>query len=370
MARDAYESDTGERDTPECHHFLTKTPVERTVLVPLGHSQRVLNRRCRAIVRIVYDGGWNLGAIAKIFGVSRMSIQRCVQDPKRDEVENDYDYAGEDYRKNFPPRTVRGASQQAEESMDEKEESSTEEKVDLSASTAIPKRTVKKPRLYSSPPSSPEPEMPAFKVSPPQRAKRSTGKPRPTTPAASLSAFLTYTLALDGIVNLTTTAHLALFHARGFTVPHLHAIAQWNKADVSETLHRLLSNKVDGHVHLDAFEVVMLEVSIARLRTNAERPATSFPNINTAPSLPTFLVNVHGFDLSAHIPLFLAAGFTLDRLRALSSLRLTASLAVLYEALARSLQRGSFLVDSQAQMGMSPLEIIALEFALRAAAPM
>ncbi|KAJ7065775.1 hypothetical protein C8F01DRAFT_752192 [Mycena amicta] len=362
MARDAYESDTGERDNPECHHFLTKTTVERRIA--LSGSAKRLNRRGRAIARIMYHRGWSFEAIGEIFGVAAKTIWRCVQvPPGTDEVENDYDYAGEEFREKFGPRV--GREEQVKEESTDEERTSSKRKLE-SGAPSVNRRTVKKPRLSSSPLSSPEPESQAPKVPLPQRAKRSTGKPRPTAPAASLSAFLKYTLALEDVVDLTTPAHLALFEARGFTVPHLQAMAQWTEGEVSEALRRLLSNKVDDHIHLDVFEVVMLEVSMGRLRANAESATSSSPNIHTTPSLPAFLANVHSFNLSPHLPLFLAAGFTLDRLRALSGL--TASLAVVYEALARSLQRGSSLVDSQTQMGLSPLEIIALEFALRAAA--
>ncbi|KAJ7064040.1 hypothetical protein C8F01DRAFT_1130153 [Mycena amicta] len=371
MPQDAYDSDTGERDTPNCNNFLTKTPVEKKIGVPYGGGRKALNRKCRAIARIVYSHGWSHKAIGTIFGVNPRVIRRCVDEGVRkghhpkEEVENDYYYAGEEFREKFPPVVVgtgtRMQKKKKDDDSDDEPEGTTSAKRKRRATPT--RRTVKKPRLSSSPLSSPEPEPEA--VVPTQTSPSTSVLTEAPETSESISEFLQSTLALEGIVQLTTPAHIALFEARGFTAAYLHAMAQWWTDDeISEALRRLLSIQIAGdeHVHLDVFEIVMLEIAMRKLRdSNSQTTSGSVTNVHTALSLPDFLSNLQGLDLSLHLTLFLANGMTLDRLRTLSRMS-AASPAVVYEALARSLQRGSSLVDSQ---GLSPLEIIALELVLR-----
>ncbi|KAJ7055578.1 hypothetical protein C8F01DRAFT_1158662 [Mycena amicta] len=103
-ADDDYESDTGERDTPTCAHFLQDRPVDK--FINIGH-RRVLNRAGRATVRIVAAHGWDPLDIARIFGEPPNSIRRAIDNisnPPRDNVWKDYDYVDADFRLHFPPK--------------------------------------------------------------------------------------------------------------------------------------------------------------------------------------------------------------------------------------------------------------------------
>ncbi|KAJ7066675.1 hypothetical protein C8F01DRAFT_1080164 [Mycena amicta] len=72
--------------------------------LPKDHPRLKLNRKGHAIARITHANGIGTHAdIARIFGVSKELIQNIVAGhwSTRDETENDYTYAGEDFRVHF-----------------------------------------------------------------------------------------------------------------------------------------------------------------------------------------------------------------------------------------------------------------------------
>ncbi|KAJ7058353.1 hypothetical protein C8F01DRAFT_1303855 [Mycena amicta] len=99
--------DDSPRDTPTCDDFLSNTPMQQTMVVHRHH--RALNRKGRAIARIVRAHGWCPLAIARIFRVSETTICRCVQPGQielyypEDLQGDDYEYAGGEFREQFPP---------------------------------------------------------------------------------------------------------------------------------------------------------------------------------------------------------------------------------------------------------------------------
>ncbi|KAJ7056089.1 hypothetical protein C8F01DRAFT_1312119 [Mycena amicta] len=466
MTRDAYESDTGERDTPTCQNFLTKTSVQKVIVLSRG-PRKALNRKCRAIARIMFSHGWNTQALSRIFGVSWKTMHRCTEDPTyhtRDEVENDYDYAGPEFREHFAPieddleaesedelqtndsrkrktRPTSGRQHPAKKprlkslvSSSPGSESSTPEVSEISPSSPIPSA-----HLHSSPsldPQSTHSSLSRIVSSPsvelPQPAKPSTGRlislaavrlphlsramPSPvlsttmqrarwresesssldrtsphtnsepsspipgriislplvqsahsvnaTLPSALAEAdvqqLLWATLPRQAALRLTSSAHLALFAARGFTVDRLQAMAQWSESEVSEAFHRLLLAKcTGGHIVLDAVELEILKTAVTIRKLQIRQK-----NTKSFPSAPLAHITHTALNLAA----FLTNSVTLEWLRVLSSLPSSAAVE-LYGILARSLQKGSPLLanacGADSDAGMSPLEIIALEFSLR-----
>ncbi|KAF7314807.1 hypothetical protein MKEN_00955100 [Mycena kentingensis (nom. inval.)] len=333
MPRDAYESDTGERDVPTPENFRTKTAVEPTIASSLLPTQRRMNRKLRAIARIVVSHKMPLGEVARICGIGRSTINNAVKPAylkeryPRDELANDYDYAGEEWKKAFPP--VENYLKALESRHFKHKTGSKRRKNDLSSEDG---------------------GKPVFLAAP---AAATTAPPvsNPSRLEIFLRTSFSDTLALH------TPAHVALFQSRGFTIEAFQAIASWSESEMSETVRRLLQQRKGGDGGLDICEVIVLEMGFRKLRTltTVKTPKSS---LHTSTSLPIFLSDVHGFNLFAHVPLFIANGFGLERLRVLATRP-----DDLYEILSRGLQQGSSLVVPSSA-GLSQLEFIALTFAM------
>ncbi|KAJ7609892.1 hypothetical protein FB45DRAFT_1066454, partial [Roridomyces roridus] len=120
-----YESDSGERDNPTVAHFENFRPVKRTIQIPAGH--RALNREGRAICRIMTAHGWEPEVIGKIFGEGTRVISRAVRNEffPADDVRDDYDHVGEDFKQVYPPR--KDLDSDGSPSFDSDDESSSDE---------------------------------------------------------------------------------------------------------------------------------------------------------------------------------------------------------------------------------------------------
>ncbi|KAF7345134.1 hypothetical protein MSAN_01889500 [Mycena sanguinolenta] len=102
VAEPGYESDSGARDIPTLTNFETVTPVTVVHGNPQrGGNRKVLNRRGRAICRIMAAHGWSYRAIAYIFRISESSVSRAAENqfykPPRDRVEEDLERAGTEF---------------------------------------------------------------------------------------------------------------------------------------------------------------------------------------------------------------------------------------------------------------------------------
>ncbi|KAF7300412.1 F-box domain-containing protein [Mycena chlorophos] len=347
MPADAYESDTDERPTPTYANFANNEPIAKVTRVLGGRHARALNRKGRAIARIAYTNGWTLAAISRVFNVGTPSITNCVHlhlqkhYHPHDEPANDAYYAGDEFAGAFPEPPKRGRKRKsAGVRVDESEFAVKTESFSVSTSAA---RDTTEPQ---GPPSLPVPSIPtatALQVS---------------VVPNDLDAFFQSIPALS-VVALTPDRS-ALFVARGFTAAYLRIMgAQWPPAEICDVVNRLLSHPVDSHGCLDPFEMTLLKVGLETLRKDGDSPPAS--KLSTVSTLPELLVSVHGFDLSVHLPYFVAQGFTLAHLQELARIAPTAPAAV-YEVLSQALQRGW----NEKLVGLSPLEVIALEFCLRA----
>ncbi|KAF7324144.1 hypothetical protein MKEN_00637000 [Mycena kentingensis (nom. inval.)] len=405
MPHDAYESESDlvERDIPTPQHFKNDTPVERTIF---AHRTRAVNRRGRAICRIMWNSGWDIKDIARIFGVSNVTIDKAVAERKQfyphDEPENDYTYAGDEWMEHFPPDATdddEEEEQPARRVVKKPRFDSDDGEDDTSPNFAV--RSKPLPRKKSKSRSakqtaSPSPQASTSSIprlAPPLPSRRAL--PREPTPDVDLLTFLTQTLSVPAasIGSLTTPARLTYFATLGFTTSTFRAIAQWRDAEKSLALSVLAAppgagaTPDDAAPGLDGFEVILLDVALRPLRsgTPPPPPLAAHPAIRSAKSLKRFLPSVHGLDLSAHLPLFLAQGFTLERLKALGVMYTPAvgassstngrerkkpfPIHELRRILSHGLQRGSVLVGlvngaGAGEMGLSPIELLALEFAL------
>nr|GAT52387.1 predicted protein [Mycena chlorophos] len=329
MPCDEPESDTGERDIPTAKHFLSYRPLTPRIVVP--PSKKCLNRRGRAIARIMSSHDWKTQEIAYIFGVSDHTIRRMLV-PKQDRVENDYDYADGEFRKMFPPMGTykRVGSERAARSRG-------------GSSIADPRPVHKKSRLKISDDESMSLERRHFHH-----------PPRPSfSDSMPLAEFLDKILGLGDLLELTTSAKLARFAEVGLTVNILRTMANWPELQRALALRRLLGNtKSTWLPALDWFEISVLATYLRRIKDNE---ALQTQSIYTAPSLENFLSNVHGLDLSAHSSLFDSRGLTLELLRARPD----------WEPVQLMLMRQVNSPEG-AGSGLSPVELVALEMALRA----
>ncbi|KAJ7692454.1 hypothetical protein B0H17DRAFT_541086 [Mycena rosella] len=168
---------------------------------------------------------------------------------------------------------------------------------------------------------------------------------------------------LKNILTNDLSAHAELLAMQGFTVPRLGVLATWSRSDIGDALGRLLIPSSGGRKGMKAFEVVSLELAIRKLKakTPGSAPPVSsgiLPPNSSAVTLSAFLKNVMGLDLSRHHELLTAQGFDLARLRSTTTWEREDA----QEVLSRTLKADS---AAGGKTGMSALEVVALEFAIR-----
>ncbi|KAJ7779394.1 hypothetical protein DFH07DRAFT_507539 [Mycena maculata] len=168
-------------------------------------------------------------------------------------------------------------------------------------------------------------------------------------------------------MSIDLSAHHALMDAQGFSVPRLGVVATWGREAIQETLSRLLMGSepaAAGRKGMTAMEVITLELAIRKLKGSSlprARPALPPPASNPSHSgttLPAFLKNVMGLDLRAHHELLQAQGFDVARLSGIA----TWDRKNIQELFTRSLTGDGPGVGGR---GMTALEVLALEFAIR-----
>ncbi|KAJ7616519.1 hypothetical protein FB45DRAFT_934402 [Roridomyces roridus] len=444
IADPGYDSDSGRRDIPTCQHFLTKTPMERTISVSGG--KKFLNREGRAICRIVAAHGWSNLEIGHIFQVSHTTVQRAVDNifyNPRDRVEEDYQRVKDpEYKEHFPPVPGAAAIVYASRALSDFDQDDDEEDAERESgsppiyrSNGRPSRAAKdsfyktlggvdepedndSPIRYkrtrgegegsngngsstSTPTKKPRKSEDPCGPHVPRRSNTSIFNGHPThvqsavIPTANVNTTIsspqvpvarlhplprrslpqpTQTLAvfLQDVRGVDLSAHHGLLNAQGFTVPRFQTMAAWPKTLVEEALSRALMGRelvAGGWTPLGALDVVTLEVGIRKIKltpagsnppplTSALPPPTGNSNNNDVITLASFLRNVMGFDLSAHVGLFETQGFDVARLSTMATWE--------PEELQFTVERVLGPAGS-AESPMSAIEMIALEFGLREA---
>ncbi|KAJ6572775.1 hypothetical protein DFH09DRAFT_1362331 [Mycena vulgaris] len=326
MARDTfddsgYESDTGPRDNPRVSNFETNQPVKKGLSgVPHGRGgqTRALNREGRAICRIVHAHGWTSTEIGKIFRVPAKPIRKALQNKYSppDDASDDYKHVDAEFGVKFPPvedLSVEDGAASDEELDDEcipsgsvnkrRRANSKPTEVPIGLlwrsshlyrySSQVSAPTVKKPRYEYTIPhsraysSSPSPAPPVFDSSPLQntpctsksqaRSSLLSSVPPHTLPQAPLPlpsrcppgrspALLAF---LQDVHGLDLSKYHDLFVARGLgDVATLRTMAVWDRAELQETLARLLMGgaaELGGRQGLSALEVISVELAIRAL---------------------------------------------------------------------------------------------------------
>ncbi|KAJ7097362.1 hypothetical protein C8R44DRAFT_812149 [Mycena epipterygia] len=168
-----YESDTGERDNPTCANFERREPVKKLIVV--GGGKKVLNRKGRAICRIVYAHKWSAAAIANIFGISDTSVSRALENTRynpRDNVQEDYAKVDPEFRTKFPPlETPQVFPQRSTIIIDISNDEDKDEVLEAFRSNGRPERAAKLNFYSKMLESSPDPKCPqAPSTMPPKRS--------------------------------------------------------------------------------------------------------------------------------------------------------------------------------------------------------
>ncbi|KAJ7108303.1 hypothetical protein C8R44DRAFT_744244 [Mycena epipterygia] len=374
-----YESDTGERDNPTCANFERREPVKKLIVV--GWGKKVLNRKGRAICRIVYAHKWSPAAIANIFGVSDTSVSRALENTRYnppDNVQEDYAKVDPEFRVKFPPLEAPQVLPQRAAKLNFY---SKIIKSSPDLGTALTSPVVKKPRygkdeseekrLMSASPSlsraSTQSQARSFapvlgdsgSAPLPRRAHLPARSSNPQASLPTLSSFLKHvkpgTLAVQSDFDLSK--HHALLEAQGFSMSRLAIVATWGRDAIAEAVSRLLMGSEGGRRGLSARHAILLELAVPKLKPQGFGPPAS--HANSTATLASFLKNVMGLDLSAHQELFEAQDFDVDDLRKIA----TWDRADIQEILSRALEGDKTVIGGR--KGMKPLEVFAVELAIR-----
>ncbi|KAJ7843714.1 hypothetical protein B0H13DRAFT_2097391 [Mycena leptocephala] len=455
IADPGYESDTGARDNPTCANFEANEPV--TQIFGFVPGKKALNRKGRAICRIMAAHDWPHKAIADIFRVSEQSVNRAVQNvfysPPRDRIEEDYDRAPDFRGVHLPqpperpvaPPKARGVFH-IDLSDDEDDydaldaESSSNGRLQRAAKLQCKSRIRKvaddedneavEPsqwRSHEGAPASPESlgppakrprysydladsrhqseeSMPSPFRFPSQASSSSSAQVNiPTSPSfapfqaqgSSLRSVLPWavpnrplplplppdlSLFLKNWTDVDFFAHSELLKAQGFDVPRLHTLATWHREEQEEALTRLLIGSgaaAVGRPGMTAVTFIKFEIALRGLKctppVQAPLPRSLLPppssnTTNSGTTLPVFLRNVMGLDLSAHHRLLEEQGIDIAALSGMPAWEH----GDLQEVLKRSLLEPGTEADRMRSLvpngsGMKALEMLALEFCIRRA---
>ncbi|KAJ7672928.1 hypothetical protein B0H17DRAFT_1083353 [Mycena rosella] len=259
-----YESDTGPRDNPRCSNFENNEPVKNGFeCTERGSNIRALNRKGRAICRIVSAHGWTLSQIMHIFRVPEKPISKALKNlySPNDDTGKDYDFVDAEFRKKFPPlKYARGhivPSPSINTGQDPSGDGGDDPSNSFQSNSTLKRplanenqgtwHLVKKPR-YDYLSQAPHPLPHQF-----FQPKHSP----------ELLSFLKDVRGLD------LSKHVDLFIDRGLQdVAALRLMATWERAKLEETLAREFmgsAEKLAGRKGLTALEVISLELAIRAL---------------------------------------------------------------------------------------------------------
>ncbi|KAK7045202.1 hypothetical protein R3P38DRAFT_3347372 [Favolaschia claudopus] len=410
-----YESDSGERDIPTLQDFIQFRPVTQVVGRRRGYHGKALNRKGRAICRILCgEGGWSHSDLAFVFRISEASIKRAVEntfyDPA-DHVEHDKSIAGPDFWGENLPAVVDAqlkAERRAEaDKIKNALNVSTSEDpdfVDLTSETissgsgSISSTPPTTPSQNSSPTGSassifsqavrspftplrtPSRPIPLPKPSP-QRSPttQSASSPSTSSPASTPSNPMLDFLKTNRF-NRDLTHHLEFLTIQGFDIQNLHAVATWTPNEIHDGLTRLLMGQGArgvGRKPMTAVELVTFEMALQKFEGNMPPPPPSTLASTPAPTLRALLQNVMNLNLTAHQQLMDTQGFDIPGLTSMAAQKGEE----LRGLLSRTLLNPQHLVDKEERemsavpkvgeeeyLGMSALEVVALEFCLRTGA--
>ncbi|KAF7345752.1 F-box domain-containing protein [Mycena venus] len=296
-----YGSDADSQGNPTVFNFENNEPVKKAIR-PTGYNIPVLDRQGRAICRIVHSHGWTIARISRIFNIPAKRITKAVHNAymPRDDVFEDYDHAGMDFKKRFPEKREQQAvrtrvkiavksttrTKDADDKQDKLRKCSSHPQESCKrsrTSTAFPpEQPRKRPRrIQETRPEASLPLLPSKSEAPnavitsnessssetkpplslpcgrdaPQDTRRVSA---PAHPPDSLAAFL---------MGLEILEHLQLFTASGFNdVAIFHTFARLDAQTMRDTLGRMFMGSVDKHAGREGMTQSELEKLVNAIR--------------------------------------------------------------------------------------------------------
>ncbi|KAJ7443217.1 hypothetical protein B0H11DRAFT_2093086 [Mycena galericulata] len=385
FAESGYESDTGERDLPTCANFKTREPVQKTIEV--GPSKKVLNRKGRAICRIVHSHGWSATDIAAIFRVSATSVSRAIDNIRyrpRDRISEDYMKVDVEFEMHFPPIAVKDnvaklpkvpsdviTIDSSDDELNELDFAIVEEY----RSNGRPPRTAKG-EFYSNLPrglASEEDETPVV----PQKRSHEHEPVRSSPTTSNMSSGRESSTSVSGtkkpryddehsdIRTTSTGPFISSFRGQS---PSLRQTSTFRTTHMSKSgapPHDSVALSASRSTLATAGAPPRVPASSAVQTSRIQAPPLPHRSLlaprahSSTPTLSSFLKNIPGIDLSAHHALLEAQGFSVARMHILG----TWGRDAIKEVLQRLLMESE--AASMGHKGMDPLELITLELGIR-----
>ncbi|KAJ6535768.1 hypothetical protein B0H19DRAFT_434638 [Mycena capillaripes] len=184
---------------------------------------------------------------------------------------------------------------------------------------------------------------------------------------------------LKDLTKIDFSSYCELLATQGFHIPRLYTLATWSRDEIEEALDRLLMGSgaaAVGKRGMTAISCISFEIVVRALKSTPPARAPLVRSLlpppgsnvtNSSTSLPVFLSNVMGFDLSTHHELMEEQGFgvgALSGMPAWERSRLQEVLKRTFLAPLTDADRKISLLPA-GKKGMNGLEVLALEFCLR-----
>ncbi|KAJ6475594.1 hypothetical protein C8R45DRAFT_381349 [Mycena sanguinolenta] len=173
------------------------------------------------------------------------------------------------------------------------------------------------------------------------------------------------------------TPYQALLEVQGLTVSAIKSLATWTPAELHEGLQRLLKGSASalGYPGMPGLMFVAFEGAVLQLKdkgTDLPGESLLLPPRNANVTMPLFLKNVHGFNLTSYAALLDAQGFSILALDAMLSwdpamVRKALKFTLLDPVRLEGKERAESHVPGTRLKGMSAVEVLAMEFCLRKA---
>ncbi|KAJ7636607.1 hypothetical protein FB45DRAFT_906928 [Roridomyces roridus] len=295
-----HESASDDRDNPTYDNFKTNTPVKKTRT--RGPSERALNREGRAICRIVSAHEWPVRKIALIFGISRQVITRAIDNEylPPDVVSEDYTHLKDpEFSKHFPPGAVAPRTKFQHRKRSESPLTTSDEDSSEDESKPSSSRVLLKRKCVGD------------------------GRPPPTS--------------VSGAFTAKKPRHFSSSASSG----------QGSDSD-SESLSPPTRPPTSTFIP-----------ALPRYKPRSSTKTYLLSPILIPTTLSVFLKSVNQIDLSAHLSLLSARGFTLERIRIMGAMWTD---AMIKQAVERGLCEGE---DEDKWKGMSAFDALTLELAIR-----
>ncbi|KAK6992950.1 hypothetical protein R3P38DRAFT_2568039 [Favolaschia claudopus] len=407
LAEPGYQSDTGNRDTPTRQDFVNYTRVEEIHGKPRSKKAKVMNRRGRAICRIMTTHGWTHADIGYVFRISEASVKRAVDNRKynpRDRVEEDKERAGPDFHSNLPmpPSDERRAELrklddtvpkvrilpgvvyshferssrvfQASKVIylvsDDSSDSDSSEEVRIYTSAF-------NPLLTSEPPKDQLPDEAASPPLFPYQVNQVDYNGHENIPHPSIQVFcpaigISQTKLRSSVILQFQRSQLffkTTFPTSVRFIPWFRFLSPRISVEVLMTVQ--IHSRLPNRYMLIASQAFIpsplpapsprkpLPLPLPPVHTHPHPHSNNSPTPDPDPALPSFLQTISDIDYTPHLPLLALQGFTLVRMRAVS----TWTREEMHEAL-EGLLMGRGAAEA-GQPGMRAIASVSLEIAIR-----